>query len=79
MDYEKTESGFPAVQLKPKPRKLRQTWIKAVGYHEAPHYLESMGLPQLKCCDFSPNCDLKMLKLLDFFENLGRTQHLQTL
>jgi len=47
MNYEKTESGFPAVQLKPKPRKLRQTWIKDVGYHEAPHYLERMGLPEL--------------------------------
>ena len=40
-------SGFPEVQLKHKPRKLRQTWIKDVGYHEAPHYLERMGLLEL--------------------------------
>ena len=47
MDSKNPESGFPAVQLKQKPRKLRQTWIKDVGYHEAPHYLERMGLPEL--------------------------------
>ena len=31
---------FPEVKLLKKPRKLRQTWLKDVGFHEAPHYLE---------------------------------------
>ena len=47
MNVKKHGSGFPEVQLKHKPRKLRQTWIKDVGYHEAPHYLERMGLLEL--------------------------------
>ena len=31
----------------PKPRNLRQTWLKDVGFDEAPHYLERMGLVEL--------------------------------
>ncbi len=30
-----------------KPRRLRQTWLKDVGYDEAPHYVERMGLAEL--------------------------------
>ena len=30
-----------------KPRQLRQTWLKDVGYDEAPNYVERMGLPEL--------------------------------
>ena len=39
---------FPEVKLLKKPRKLRQTWLKDVGFHEAPHYLERMGLLELE-------------------------------
>ena len=39
---------FPEVKLLKKPRKLRQTWLKDVGFHEAPHYLERMGLSELE-------------------------------
>ena len=38
---------FPQLKLPDKPRSLRQTWIKDVGFHEAPHYLERMGLIEL--------------------------------
>lgn len=31
----------------PKPRKLRQTWLKDVGFDEAPNYVERMGLVEL--------------------------------
>lgn len=31
-----------------KPRALRQTWLKDVGYDEAPHYVERMGLTELE-------------------------------
>lgn len=31
-----------------KPRELRQTWLKDVGYDEAPHYSERMGLTELE-------------------------------
>ena len=40
-------SIFPQLKLPDKPRSLRQTWIKDVGFHEAPHYLERMGLIEL--------------------------------
>ena len=30
-----------------KPRTLRQTWLKDVGYHEAPGYREHLGLAEL--------------------------------
>ena len=30
-----------------KPRTLRQTWLKDVGFDEAPHYVERMGLVEL--------------------------------
>ena len=30
-----------------KPRQLRQTWLKDVGYHEAPGYREHLGLAEL--------------------------------
>ena len=30
-----------------KPRALRQTWLKDVGYDEAPYYVERMGLVEL--------------------------------
>ena len=32
----------------PKPRRLRQTWLKDVGYDEAPKYIERMGLVELE-------------------------------
>ena len=32
----------------PKPRSLRQTWLKDVGYDEAPKYIERMGLVELE-------------------------------
>ncbi len=32
----------------PKPRRLRQTWLKDVGYDEAPNYIERMGLVELE-------------------------------
>ncbi len=32
----------------PKPRSLRQTWLKDVGYDEAPKYVERMGLTELE-------------------------------
>ena len=31
-----------------KPRQLRQTWLKDVGYDEAPRYIERMGLGELE-------------------------------
>ena len=31
-----------------KPRKLNQTWIKDIGYDQAPHYSEKMGLHELE-------------------------------
>ena len=31
-----------------KPRQLRQTWLKDVGYDEAPRYIERMGLVELE-------------------------------
>jgi len=37
--------GVPAY---PKPRSLRQTWLKDVGYDEAPQYIERMGLVELE-------------------------------
>ena len=38
---------FPKIKLQPKPRKIRQTWLKDVGFHEAPHYFERLGLIEL--------------------------------
>jgi len=32
----------------PKPRRLRQTWLKDVGYDEAPKYIERLGLVELE-------------------------------
>ena len=32
----------------PKPRRLRQTWLKDVGYDEAPQYIERIGLTELR-------------------------------
>ena len=37
---------FPVPQFV-KPRELRQTWLKDVGYHEAPAYREHLGLAEL--------------------------------
>ena len=31
-----------------KPRDLRQTWLKDVGFDEAPKYIERMGLVELE-------------------------------
>ena len=31
-----------------KPRQLRQTWLKDVGYDQAPHYIERLGLTELE-------------------------------
>ena len=31
-----------------KPRKLNQTWVKDIGYDQAPHYSEKMGLYELE-------------------------------
>ena len=39
---------FPKLKLPKKPRQLRQTWLKDVGFHEAPHYLERLGLNELE-------------------------------
>jgi phosphosulfolactate synthase len=36
------------VPTHPKPRSLRQTWLKDVGYDEAPRYIERMGLLELE-------------------------------
>ncbi len=36
--------GLPSYD---KPRQLRQTWLKDVGFDEAPHYIERMGLVEL--------------------------------
>ena len=41
------KNQFPSLKLKAKPRNLRQSWLKAVGYHESPHYLERMGMFEL--------------------------------
>ena len=38
---------FPRAEIEPKPRKLRQAWLKDVGYDEAPWYHERMGLLEL--------------------------------
>ena len=32
----------------PKPRKLNQTWIKDIGYDQAPYYSEKMGIYELE-------------------------------
>ena len=37
---------FPVPQFV-KPRELHQTWLKDVGYHEAPAYREHLGLAEL--------------------------------
>ncbi|MCY3914500.1 MAG: phosphosulfolactate synthase [Chloroflexi bacterium] len=44
----KSMSEVFAVPAYPKPRKLRQTWLKDVGYDEAPRYIERMGLVELE-------------------------------
>ncbi len=36
------------IAVYPKPRALRQTWLKDVGYDEAPQYIERMGLVELE-------------------------------
>ena len=41
------KNQFPSLKLKAKPRNLRQSWLKDVGYHESPHYLERMGMFEL--------------------------------
>jgi phosphosulfolactate synthase (CoM biosynthesis protein A) len=38
---------FPLPNFAPKPRSVRQTWLKDVGFDEAPHYMERMGLVEL--------------------------------
>ena len=40
------EQVFPVPRFA-KPRALRQTWLKDVGYHEAPGYREHLGLAEL--------------------------------
>lgn len=37
----------PPQPFQPKPRALRQIWLKDVGYDEAPKYVERMGLIEL--------------------------------
>ncbi len=54
MTFKYNKNIFPVVKLPKKPRKLRQTWLKDVGFHEAPHYLERLGLIELK--DFLDVC-----------------------
>ena len=39
---------FPRLKLPEKPRQLRQTWLKDVVFHDAPHYLERLGLNELE-------------------------------
>ena len=43
-----TMSEVFEVPAYPKPRSLRQTWLKDVGYDEAPKYIERMGLVELE-------------------------------
>lgn len=44
-----TDTMAAVFSLEPhkKPRPLRQTWLKDVGFDEAPHYVERMGLLEL--------------------------------
>ena len=42
------KNTFPKLKLPDKPRPLRQTWLKDVGFHEAPHYLERLSLVELE-------------------------------
>ena len=42
------KNTFPKLKLPNKPRSLRQTWLKDVGFHEAPHYLERLSLVELE-------------------------------
>jgi len=39
---------FKLVSKKTKPRRLNQTWIKDIGYDQAPYYNEKMGLYELE-------------------------------
>ena len=48
MDNSIPLNTFPRLKLPKKPRQLRQTWLKDVGFHEAPHYLERLGLNELE-------------------------------
>ena len=48
MDNRIPLNTFPRLKLPKKPRQLRQTWLKDVGFHEAPHYLERLGLNELE-------------------------------
>ena len=34
---------FPRAEVEPKPRKLRQAWLKDVGYDEAPWFMSVWG------------------------------------
>ncbi|WP_250966186.1 phosphosulfolactate synthase [Agrobacterium vitis] len=40
--------AFPVPTFEPKPRGLHQTWLKDVGFDEAPYYVERMGLIELE-------------------------------
>ena len=42
-----TMSELFSLRAYEKPRELWQTWLKDVGYDEAPHYVERMGLTEL--------------------------------
>lgn len=46
--FKTIEEVFPIPAFNEKPRKLRQTWLKDVGYDEAPWYVERMGLVELE-------------------------------
>jgi len=39
--------AFAVPTFQPKPRGLHQTWLKDVGFDEAPYYVERMGLVEL--------------------------------
>ena len=39
---------FKFRNIKDKPRRLNQNWIKDIGYDQAPHYSEKMGLHELE-------------------------------
>ena len=44
----KTVAEVFSIPTYEKPRKLRQTWLKDVGFDEAPWYVEHMGLVELE-------------------------------
>ena len=48
MNDKSVKEVFKLEIKKEKPRKLNQTWIKDIGYDQAPYYSEKMGLYDLE-------------------------------